>query len=418
MKKGLWLAIVLTLVIFVLASASSAGGDLPESARRESRKAEKTTETTTEETTTEPVTEPPQPVEVNIMMIGDMLLHYKVQKAGEDSNGNVNYDHLFADFLDDIAWGDLSVVNQEVIIGGRELGMQNYPHFNCLEEVGDAIVKAGFNVVLHATNHTWDQKEKGLRNCLNFWKENYPDEMVLGVHNTPEEAEQITVWEKDGFKIAMLNYTYSLNGYKLPEGKEYLVDLLVDEDKVRADIRKAHELADCVIVFPHWGTEYQLHKSESRNLRRDHHDGHDEGKGNFLELKIINMNAVSGQGGILCRQDRRGQRYDQTVQHTPRDVDGAVVPGVDQVAEEMFLRKKGESGGELGIGTRRVDDHQVKEEQTEGTKENQDRIRDKTQDEQLDHALGVLAHSLIHITFPFLSLRLRSGSRYWAVSIR
>ena len=251
--------LMLMLAVLFAACASAAGGDPPAQMREiETTTAETTTETTTEETTTEKLL---TPVDVNVMMIGDMLLHTNVQKSGIMSDGSYNYDHLFEHIQEEIEWADLAVVNQEVIIGGKAIGIKSYPCFNCVEEVGDAIVKAGFNVVLHATNHTWDMGEKGLTNCLNYWKENHPEEIVLGVHATQEDADKITVWEKDGFKIAMLNYTYGLNGFKVTQGKEYLVDLL-DKDKVTDDIRRAKEQADFVIVFPHWGTEYTFKADE------------------------------------------------------------------------------------------------------------------------------------------------------------
>ena len=45
-----------------------------------------------------------------------------------------------------------------------------YPLFNSPTEVGEAIKKAGFNVVLHATNHAADKGIEGLINCVDFWE--------------------------------------------------------------------------------------------------------------------------------------------------------------------------------------------------------------------------------------------------------
>lgn len=80
---------------------------------------------------------------------------------------------------------------------------------------------------------------------------------VLGIHGSAEDQEEIYVYEQDGMKIAILNYTYGTNGIKLPKDMPYAVDLL-DEDKIVADLAKANELADFTIVCPHWGTEYNL----------------------------------------------------------------------------------------------------------------------------------------------------------------
>lgn len=223
-------------------------------------------ETTTEvDPETEPETEPPTPapVKVHLIAIGDMLLHDVVQESGLMADGTYNYDHFFSHMGTSIRNADVAVVNEEVIIGGAERGIQGYPTFNCREEVGDALVKAGFDVILHATNHTMDQRQAGIDYCMDFWDNNYPEINYLGIHRTEDDYNDIYIYEKDGFKIAMLNYTYGLNGYTLPVDRPYLVNLL-DEEKVISDITRAEEIADFTIVYPHWGTEYVYEPDKSQ----------------------------------------------------------------------------------------------------------------------------------------------------------
>ena len=52
------------------------------------------------------------------------------------------------------------------ILGGNDLGFSGYPAFNSPTEVGDAIAEAGYNVVLHSSNHSADKGIKGLLNCV------------------------------------------------------------------------------------------------------------------------------------------------------------------------------------------------------------------------------------------------------------
>lgn len=130
--------------------------------------------------------------------------------------------------------------------------------------LGDAEVKAGFNIILHATNHTLDKGLKGVENCLSFWKTYHPDTTVLGINETEEDYENIYVYEKEGFKIAFLNYTYGTNGIPIPDSKPYIVNML-DKDKITADVTKAKQLADMVIVLPHWGTEYVYTPDSNQN---------------------------------------------------------------------------------------------------------------------------------------------------------
>lgn len=213
-------------------------------------------QTTEEPTTEEPTTEPFVPVEINIKMIGDILMHEGVTNSGLLEDGTYNYDHIFANVKDEIQSADIAIVNQEVMLGGKELGLSGYPCFNGPFEMGDALVNAGFNVVLHGTNHALDKGATGIDNCLTYWKTNHPDIAVLGVAQTQEESESIYVYEQDGIKIAILNYTYGTNGIALPTGREYMVNML-DADRIVSDLKRANEMADFVIVCPHWGPEYK-----------------------------------------------------------------------------------------------------------------------------------------------------------------
>ncbi len=201
---------------------------------------------------------------VTLMAVGDDLVHTSVIESGKRSDGTYNYDHLFTDILKDINDSDLAVINQETVLGGSELGYSGYPKFNSPKEIGDAIVRAGFNVVLHATNHAMDKSEAGMQNSINYWKKQ-KDVTVLGVNETEEEYNSVKVIEVKGIKIAMLNYTYSLNGQPLPKNREYMVNLL-DKEKIRKDVALAKEQADFVIVFPHWGTEYVYEPSNSQKM--------------------------------------------------------------------------------------------------------------------------------------------------------
>ena len=192
---------------------------------------------------------------VRILMAGDILLHERVSDSGAMPDGTYNYDHLFANLKQEISSADLALVNQEVILGGREIGLSGYPSFNGAYEVGDALAEAGFDVVLHATNHALDRGKKGLLNCISYWKTNHPEMGVLGIQESEEEQESIYVKEVNGIRIAILNYTYGTNGIPLPSDMPFAVNLL-NKTQVAADVIKARSVAEFIIVCPHWGTEY------------------------------------------------------------------------------------------------------------------------------------------------------------------
>lgn len=162
---------------------------------------------------------------------------------------------LFSEIEHDVEKADIAILNQETILGGTEYGLSSYPCFNSPQEVGDAEVDAGFDVVLCATNHALDIGAKGIYSELNYWRTNHPEIGCLGIHDSYENQNQIYVKEVNGIKIAILNYTFGTNGIKMPSSEQYLVDYL-EEERIRNDVASAKELADFVMVSPHWGIEY------------------------------------------------------------------------------------------------------------------------------------------------------------------
>lgn len=194
---------------------------------------------------------------VTITMVGDVLLHTPVEEAARDENGNYNFDAIFSRTKSSISQADLAIVNQEVIIGGQELGVSGYPAFNAPYEIGDALSRAGFDVVCHATNHALDKGKRGVQNSLNYWATTHPEMAVIGINGSEEQKNTVDIISVKGIRIAILNYTYGTNGIQAPKDMPYAVDML-EESKVKRDLAFAETNADFTIVCPHWGTEYNL----------------------------------------------------------------------------------------------------------------------------------------------------------------
>jgi len=197
--------------------------------------------------------------EANIIMVGDMLMHMPVNRAGEQPDGSRNFDFMFDYTRDIISHADLAMVNQEVVLGGPELKISGYPSFNTYTEVGDAIAKAGFDVVLHGTNHALDRGARGVTATLNYWRSKHPEIKILGMHDSQEDQDNLYIRDVNGIKVAIINCTYGTNGIPLPKGMPYAVDVL-NETRLERDIAKAESMADFTIVTVHWGTEYRLTK--------------------------------------------------------------------------------------------------------------------------------------------------------------
>lgn len=211
--------------------------------------------------------------DISLMAVGDNLIHMGVVNTGKQSDGTYNYSFLFEGISDFLEAADVKIINQETIMGGNERGFSGFPYFNSPTEIGDAIAAAGFNVVLQASNHSADQKLDGLLHCVEFWR-SHPDVLMTGIYAEPQEEKEIPLITIKDVTFAILNYTYGPNMETLPANLEGHLELLCDYDKetkrldftslnpqVLEDIRRAEELADIVIVCPHWGTEYAVKAS-------------------------------------------------------------------------------------------------------------------------------------------------------------
>lgn len=192
--------------------------------------------------------------ELDLVMAGDVLLHTRLAYWSEDGKGGYDFNPIFKLIKPIIKKADLAIVNQETILGGKELGVSGYPTFNGPYELGDAIANAGFDVVLQSNNHSLDRGKQGIYNCLNFWKK-YPKIKTVGINTSEAQKKKLCIYKKNGIKVAILNYTYGTNGIPLPKGMPYAVNYLVKNEVIN-DIKRAEKEADFTIVCPHWGTEY------------------------------------------------------------------------------------------------------------------------------------------------------------------
>lgn len=215
-----------------------------------------------------PESEAFQEYDITLMAVGDNLMHMGVVYSGKQADGSLDYSFLYEGISDFLEHADIKIINQETILGGNERGFSGFPHFNSPTAVGDAIANSGFNVVLHASNHAADQGVEGLFACADFW-DKYPDVLMTGIYADKEKAGEIPLLTVDGITFAILNYTYGPNMETLPKSLEghlnllcnynantYQMDFTTLHPQVLTDIQKAKELADIVIVCPHWGTEY------------------------------------------------------------------------------------------------------------------------------------------------------------------
>lgn len=192
---------------------------------------------------------------VHFVAVGDNLIHEAIYNSIDTSQAVWNYDQLYTHVKDDITGADLAAVNQECILVADHANVSSYPAFGSPTEIGDALVDTGFDIVEHATNHTFDKGTSAITETLSYWKTSHPDTKVLGIHESQEAADAISTITCKNITFSLLNYTSTINGENYDQFPSYMIDLLRTE-KVTSDVAKAKEQSDVVVAFLHAGEEY------------------------------------------------------------------------------------------------------------------------------------------------------------------
>ena len=143
--------------------------------------------------------------------------------------------------------------NLEVTFSGKPY--KGYPRFSSPDQLAFDIKNAGIEYLVTANNHIYDYGLKGFYKTLNILDS--ADIVHTGTfrNNADKQKRHPMIIEENGFKIALLNYTYEVNG------GVYSSKILINEiDKniIRNDLIETNkENYDAIIVFFHWGKEYQ-----------------------------------------------------------------------------------------------------------------------------------------------------------------
>jgi len=232
---------------------------------------------------TEPPTEPPvtKIATATVSSVGDMLMHMPVINTGyNETTREYDLTAIFDYIRDYTTSADLMVGNLETTLAGLNNGYKysGYPQFNCPDSVVDSMKNAGFDVVLTANNHSYDTRTVGLNRTLEVIKDRQLQ--YLGTKLEAEEKDYI-IQDCNGIRIGMLCYTYdtgtedpetiALNGITLTKEDSKLVNSFDynELDIFYADVednlaQMAEDGAEAVMLYIHWGEEYQLQANSSQ----------------------------------------------------------------------------------------------------------------------------------------------------------
>ena len=188
---------------------------------------------------------------ITLLFVGDLMQHEAQIKAAKTTE-SYDYSDCFRHVKKEISEADIAIGNLEVTLGGKPY--RGYPSFSAPDEFLYAIKDTGFDVLLTANNHCLDRGKRGLERTAHLLDSlQIP---FLGTYRTPEDRQQRhpLLIEKNGFRIALLAYTYDTNGLRPSEPN---IVNYIDTVQIKSDILVARRMKpDAIITCMHWGLEY------------------------------------------------------------------------------------------------------------------------------------------------------------------
>ncbi len=233
---------------------------------------------------TQPATEATQPPIVKestatLCATGDILMHMPVINSGRTETG-YDFSSIFRYFSDYVFSADLAIANLETTLAGLDNGYtySGYPQFNCPDEIVASLKNAGFDTLLAANNHSYDTRSIGFNRTAQVIWDN--DLSVLGHKENPGDPNYL-IFDVNGIRLGLACYTYdtdnspdkkALNGIPMTAADAALInsfdysnlDLFYTE--ITESMAQMEEQGvDAVILFLHWGNEYQLQQNATQS---------------------------------------------------------------------------------------------------------------------------------------------------------
>lgn len=198
---------------------------------------------------------------LSLIFIGDIMQHLpQVDAAFRTATGTYDYDSCFMFVKPIISRADFAIANLETTFAGEPYS--GYPAFSTPAALANSLVYAGIDVLGTANNHCCDRGKTGIERTISIL-----DSLGLKHLGTYTTAGARTktyplMLRRNGITVALLNYTYGTNGNPIYAPN---VVNMIDTALIRRDLLVARDsMPDKIIIFMHWGTEYEQQPNASQ----------------------------------------------------------------------------------------------------------------------------------------------------------
>ena len=193
-------------------------------------------------------------------MVGDVLAHGRVVQSASE----YGYTDFFKHVEGNIRKADVAVCNMEFPLAGKPY--TGYPVFSGPESFAEYLSDVGFDVLLTANNHVLDKGFEGLSRTIGKLED--LSILYTGVAAS-EKADTLLnplILQVKGVKVALVNFTYGTNqgsAARWPKVQR------MSREALAPVMARARTKADIILVFPHWGIEYETrHSAQQEDMAR------------------------------------------------------------------------------------------------------------------------------------------------------
>lgn len=146
---------------------------------------------------------------IKLTFSGDIMLNNSTINLYKTENEKYNFDTMFEGAKDFLKQADLAVGNLETPITKNKNEIKYKPYsFTSPIEFAEAVKNAGFKFVTTANNHCLDNGIDGIKKTIDAL-----DEIKIDNTGISYGEDKIKLVEINGFKIAILSYTYGTNAF-------------------------------------------------------------------------------------------------------------------------------------------------------------------------------------------------------------
>lgn len=188
----------------------------------------------------------------HLLFVGDVMAHLPQVESATTGRERFDFYSQLRGVEALFAEADYVVGNLETTLSPRE-PYSGYPSFATPVELATAMKRVGFDAVTIANNHVVDRGSVGVLSTIAGLDSAHIEHLGAEVPSYNQGRTEPLVRDVGGFKVALMAYTYGVNG-SIPEDVEVGV---IDTAVMRRHISMVRAEVEYIFVLLHWGAEYQ-----------------------------------------------------------------------------------------------------------------------------------------------------------------